>query len=844
MLCVNHPGADDLEERRTRGGEVARAFSANPDSASHLWGLCPEARHANPARRFLYYLHHSCSEEIPAAVRRFIFSGIMLEHTPEFFRTQLASLDFVATYEYLSSHSAALHRPTSIIYVDMLITALVFCAERISFIPPEVVNAAYALIDELLGYAVTGHKIQPVTALRLPDIAELLPLVALDTRTKADILRKYPGADENTIGIISDILDINFKLMPFRCVNREFYSLMRQKCLSSSELVCEFIFKILVASWLGVYASSARKAPLDVRIAVYKLLHAGVTRKKLASFFTPERSVVAMYMFKEYFCHACDNMPSFRSALSKYNWDAYGRYVRRVVDTDVRDPACSLPYTFFGFPGPATSAADGKHDEYRRFQSCATVDYDLDQILDVFDSVSFVVYPHSRCIFGPGNEHLMSDPRLVLPPRRLALMRSCVSAIRSRRPDFAWLVCFGAEPDAVREMRRAVFLKRPNMERFLLALFRRDPVSFCVLQSFFHLFYQHAGFSVYPGDTHMIVSQTRALAAHFEIKDGDRLPDCAGCVFACDNCGDVKLQTFYKRPPRAGAGAAASAQNKGKTARTKSQSSGYGKTRIMVDGTVVCARERKRPVWLDVHVFEHGFAPEAANLSKQRCALTIGKPEALHRKNVKHIATQKMISRCIQTPQRRINAIGCIPVFHGVAYIGCYSCMRIVPLAKTECVGRDMLCQGCVVQTHEKTKWREEACVICGLVKKGRMRQFCLYDDLAESEGRGALRDVNICTSHNPLQWVIPGQVVYLSRLLYEIHLGCGARSTREGTITLSGRGRVAKRIVDMHFKRREPVPPPPPAGAANKNGPDNNKEDDDEDEDEDEDDFSSDEDE
>lgn len=880
MLCVNHPGADDLEERRVRGGEVARAFVSNPDTVSALWGLCPDARHTAPARRFLYHLH-TTKTPVPAPVRRFVFAGVMLEHTPEFFVAQLRSLDGFATSRFLSQSGAVLHQPTSNMYIDLLITALVFCIEKTDA-DTDAAAAGYALVDELLGYAVTGAKLRPLTAMRMPDVSVLMPLVALDARSKADILRKYPGADDETISIVSDILDILFKLMPFRCVNREFYSMLRNKCRTASPLVCEFIAKVLAAAWLGVYPSSTQKAPLDVRVAVYRLLHRGFTRQTLASFFTPETSVVSMYMFKEYFCYVCENnIPSFYTALSKYNWDAYGVYVRRVTNTDVRG-SVSLPFAlFFGRPGPTTvSAADAKHDEYRRYQSCSTVDYDLDQILDVFDNVCFSVYPHSRCIYGPGNEHLMGDPRLLLPPNRLGLMRSCISVIRSPRPDFAWLACFGADADAVREMRRAVFLKRPNMERFLLALFRRDPVSFCVIHSFFYLFYQHAGFTVFPGDTHMIIAQTRALADHFGLKDKERLPDCAGCVYACDNCGDVKMQTFYKRPPRAAystsaavaaaaaaaasEAAASSAKKRGggghrsamlnKPPRTKSQSSGYGKTRMMMDGTVVCARERRRPVWLDVHVFEHGFAPEAANLSKQRGALTIGKPEALHRKNVKHIATQKMISRCISTPQRHINAIGCIPVFRGIAYVGCYGCMRIIQLQKAECVGRDLLCSMCVTHVRSKIKWHEDACALCGQTKKWRMRQFCLYDDLAEAEGEGgvgALRDVNICASHNPMQWVIPGQVVFLSRLLYEIHLGCGARTSRDGMVPISGRGRIPKRIIDLHFKPREPTATKTTAagksekrhgatdykGAANGQDEEEDDEEEDEDEDDDEDD-------
>lgn len=745
LLCYVHVAKDELEERRSHGGNFVNNLV--DDLGSFAWSAFSTSEFASPAHIFLHDMHFYST--ISAPIRRFVVRGIMSDHTPIFFRRQMNDKDTFVAIEYIKE-ATELYYVTGKRYPDMLINVLLRVIEEIPETRPRAISAGYALVDELIGYAFGQQKLTAVTVQRMPDVTQLMSMVALHCNSKRDILRQFPGAGPAEITLISSLIEILFKLMPYRCNNREYFRLLEKTVKTGDPLLLEFITKVLAASWLGIYEHCRVKAKVGVRLEVYRFLR-NVNRERLAEFFTAERSIVSMYMFKEYFCELCRRWPGFKEALPMCNWKAYFDCTREIGDNDIRAPG-SIAHGFLGLP-TLPSRANLAHDDYRKWQIHAVVDYDLKLILKTFDDVAFATYPYHTCTFRPGEEHLMPDPRPLLPKARLDIMRDCVSVLQTSKPDFPWLLCFGASWNYIMKMRVAVLGKLPDLDRLLNDIARKDEVSFSVFYSFFYLLSQHLAYETFPCDQHMLVSQTLAIARHYGLADGDRIPDTAACFHVCTNCGDVKRQSFYRKD-------------------RKTPATGFGKTRINLDGGLVCARKSKEADWQDIHFHEHGKHPEASLISRQRAALTVGKPSALRRKFAKHAAKQHVLHRCIKTPLLKINALGCVAKYAGISYVACYSCAKVVSIYELRYHGEKMLCSRCLVVESKKEKIKVEGCVICGAFRNGRMRTFYLYDDyapLGNSFHRPSVREVNICASHNPMNWVIPEEMVFLSRVLYRI---------------------------------------------------------------------------
>lgn len=779
MLCYVQATRDELEKRRGCSGLVLERLIV--DLENFEWSKMKTGNMLSPLYIFMRYIH--VEAVIAAPLRRFFVRGIMGHHSAKFFVDQLRHRDTLLCIKAVATSISAL-QVTGQLYPDLLITFLVYMSTLACPNSPskQVVSAIYALIDELLGYCFHGHRLQPVIRQHMPDISFLMPFIAVHCTNKPDIERQYPDADEDTLSLLVDLIEMHFKLMPFRCNNREFYCLMQQMIETKDKLLCEFVAKVLAASWLGVYDHCNVRTNLRVRIEVYRFLM-NVTMLELKSFFTKERSITAMYMFKEYFCYMIDRCSGFCIANKTCNWKEYVSCTVKVCDNDIRALG-SLAQSFFGFPVNTKRFAEAAHDEYRKWQTNTTVSYKLNLILEAFDNISFDMYPYDRCLYKPGLEHLMRNPRPLLPKGMLSVLSECVSAIESRRPDFVWLVCFGASMQAIKEMRQVVFGKIPELDRFLTRLSTTDPVSYSVLYSFFYLLYRHLSISVFPCDREMVISQTLAIARHYQLKDGDRIPDTAANFFVCENCGDIKQQSFYP-----------------KTAKTPT--TGFGKIRIAGNGTITCARRPKPPDWQDIHFHEHGYHPEASHISRQRKALTIGKPRALHRKFAKHAASQHVLQNCITTPLTKVSALGCVAVYRNVPHICCYNCAKVVSIYEFRFSGTQLLCLKCIQSERKQVKQKDDTCVLCNSYRKGRMRTFYLYDDYPKGGNplhQFRVREVSICATHNPLNWVVSCQIVYLSRVLYEIFQHCGL-SKINGTCTgPSGFGPVSHEILDEYL--------------------------------------------
>lgn len=748
MLCGVYLHPDELEERRVSGGNFINSLVDDTYEWSPLSPWSP-----NPTRQLLYFLHASKSD-IDPVLRRFVIQGIMSDFSASFFAKQAKAPDLLHVVALLRTNKFKVAKPTSIIYVDVLINALLFLSTLTG--KPKVINAIYTHVDELLGYTPElglGHRLIPFTLMCVPDLTTILPMIPTHKITKRDIQHKFPESNRLTVTTVEILLDIHLKLMPHRCNSREYFKVLQRACDTHPALV-EFIAKVLIASWLGTYETCEVKAPLDVRIRIYQLTKS-LSEKRLKAFFTQETSIIVMYMFKEYFCEMFRRFPGFTQSLGDYNWDQYQSCARDIGDTCVRVVG-SIPYTFVGFPY-VRMEINAKHDASRKWQKCSNINFNLVRILEIFDDIDYNNYPLSRAdsIYPPGEEYNLPSPHSTLDEARMEVMRKCIDSLLDGREgmnsklSFEWLVYFGASRYWIQQLNMAVMDTSPTLRRELIRMRKIAKENYTIFYTFFTLLSKANNYMDVPGDVDMMIAHTRAIAKYYDIKDGERIPEVCGGILVCDNCGDVKQSSF---------------------GNSKSQSSGFGKTCITGSWGLMCARQSAPADWNDLYFFRHGKHSEASMLSKQRSTHTIGTAETIRRKFAKHVSSQILLRRCMQQPLRKINTLGRIAMYRGTIYVACFRCPTVAPLDMHRFYGSEILCANCIEVAAVTKEKEDKQCALCGLSNRANMRCFYLFDDL-----RNVFRHVYFCTSHNSLSWVIPNNMVFLSRVLLEIKRHCGS---------------------------------------------------------------------
>lgn len=757
MLCAVHLPLDELEERRVRGGAFVDALAA--DLGTYNWGI-HTAPHERPVRRFLSHLAAASVDQVPACLRRLLVRGTMLGHSPRFFAVQLRHPDTADAIEFLRSRTVP-QNPTNIHYVDLLVTSILYVIDHA---PPAVVNAGYALVDELLGYAIGPGRISPFTDAHVPDVSALIPLVVTNRCDLVSVSQRFPGIGEPGVADLVRVGTVLYKLMPLRCNTREYFNVLAKACRDSDTL-CEFVAKIIFASILGVYERARRKAALSVRIAVYRMIGTGISRAALVDFVSDGKIASPTSAFREYFYYACERLPGIVAGFPECGWQEQVARAYAVCDETVRMPGSSA----LRFIGLDTGAPDSdlKHDDYRKWQIAVTVNYSIPRIVEEFVDVNYHHYPYVVCATGPGNEADIPDTRPFLPPDEYAALAARVARLSTRRPPLDWLTEFGATKSAVDRVYLAVTeQKLPDLRRHISALYTADIWSYAVLFTFFWLMHRATLHEEYPCDAHMIAAQTAAMERHYRLRPGDPRPAMACVLLVCDNCHDVKHQSFYPKS-------------------SKTHSHGYERMTTSGDGDVYCARAPKRADWQEVDYFATGAWPSATSLSRQRASVRTSAAAGNSRKFAKHVGNQHVLSHCADAPLRCIDAFGRVVVYNGVSYIACYGCAKVVPAALLTAKGADLLCTACAKTTTTETAKQTDACFFCGVSRRGiNQCRFYLYEDFsAFAVPSFQLKEIVICTSHGYLGWIIPN-VVCTSRVFCELATRRSERFSRDRQYT------------------------------------------------------------
>lgn len=592
------------------------------------------------------------------------------------------------------------------------------------------------------------------TEYTVPDLSVLMPMSVMynheDVSNKRMTRRKFPDMNEHNVTVLMTIVNLLYKTVPHRCYNRESHKSIKNACNNNHSMV-ELVCKLVIASWLGVYRTSATKMPLDVRVLVYKFFYRGVPFGEIMATFDQQNTTALMYMAKEYYSNIASGMPGFVSAMRiYYNWDMYTLYVARVSEI-VRRKLIENIRASLAPSGAGISALNdifrgidasiiSMHEEYRQYQRTNSINYNLRDILKKCTNFNYNRYDYAKYenTVKPGEEYLLPDPNEMIDKDKLEIMRKMVSLFpRNAMVPMDILVFFGVPVQTIAEMKSIVFGRMPDLQRLFMSLPREIYVIFF---SFFRLSLDRDIYAEFPADAAMYYHHCHALINKYKISDHEQRPRVAGILQACDNCGDTKHASFYRRYVK----------NK--------HSDGKGDILMTGDGTSMCACFPQRPEWRDLYFAENNeHAPSLKHKKPVRWT-----PKTVNRKKTKSAAIKIMRNRCFRTKTRELCALGRICIYDNVTYVACMDDLRVAPLEHMRYLGEKIICRECydarMTEAEEaaaSSATAQTLCEYCEVTTNEDARvSFFLHDD-REDRPKDAppLRTMYFCRSHGSLSW-------------------------------------------------------------------------------------------
>ena len=639
-----------------------------------------------------------------------------------------------------------------------------------------------ATFDSMLKKAEPDIRLS-FTVENIPDTTMLIPLALvfnhMSTSNKLIIKQKFPHLNAYNIDILHHIVNIQYKLWPHRCNNREFDKLSKAACKNNRHMM-EFMAKMIIASWLGVYENSHVKMPLMIRISVYHMFYTAINNDDMMSIFSTQNATVLMYMGKEYMQELLSRSPSSLGIISQvYDMGMYKKYntivnerTRQCIIENMRERKYNITSFDNIFSGIGATIMF-MHEEYRKHQLESSVSYDVNTIMETCIDINYNRYECNRDDIIPGKEYLLPDPHPSLPDLCKDTMRECIHRFpKGNHIPMDWLVVFGVTAEEVNQMTVAVFGKLPTLERVLRGF---SIATYTVFFQFFTLCQEYRMYSEIMGDVNMVAHHIAALANYHGIKQGEEIPPVAGKVQVCFNCGDVKHYSFYKRKVK----------NKNSNGNSKIMTTG--------DGVTVCACKEKPASWIkllknkyanikrfkrddedhndecsddddyddcsdfdsdenETSLYDYNEMPMVLIEKKDttQSALTA------NRKIAKNISMQKMRHRCNNTPTRTLNVFCRMAKFNDIYYVGCFDCLQKIEFKSVKYSGSKMLCDDCYIASISKSANGEHRCDYCeAIIDHTTSVDLELYDDNPKTPlEMQKYRTMYFCLKHGTLKWV------------------------------------------------------------------------------------------
>lgn len=613
------------------------------------------------------------------------------------------------------------------------------------------------------------------TADALPDMSQFLLLATRYNHGKSDsnktlMQMDFPHLDEANIDIMTDLTKIFYKLLPHRCNNRQIDGLLAGLCAKHPEFVgC--LCKIIVASLLGIYEKSATKMPIEGRVTIYTVFHTTMTQREVEAVFVEHNRYTLLAIFKEFFRNTCEDSLDFMPTLHEtYNWPVYDAYVTRACES-VRERtihhlmhAEMPPRSLSAMIRPIDKKLVDLHNAYRKTQRCNLLDYNLWEIIRIFDHVNQQAYEAVHADDIPdGREYELANPNPELPPRQYATMKQAIAAWpwdAMIRMD--WLVYFGVSAEDIAAMWGAVFSNEPALEALIGTLSKEATA---VFYNFFKLSKRHRDYHELPGDAYMYYRHACVVHDYYGVNYGEPIPRVIGTVPICMNCGDKKCQPLFRKR----------VNNK----HTK----GVYVVRYTEEAVAVCAKKPLRGDWRIIHhknkkrlaeqeqaamgaaesAAAHGPVVPVAGPSRATFtdkSIMIMTPTTQQKKTAKHISRQHMLHNCAETVIDTMVILRRVATFMDGIYTGCFKCLHSVQLNDVMCPyqGMDILCVEHAVQAYEAEK-PEMSCDIPSCTRKiktlAESRELTVYDDMDDDDPAAhRIRTIRMCKVCSNVRWI------------------------------------------------------------------------------------------
>lgn len=671
-----------------------------------------------------------------------------------------------------------------------------------------------------------------LTALNMPRLNAALALAMLnaynDTNNARMIRKKFPDMDENDFNVLKFIVGLVHKIIPNRSNIRRPHTSMRKNCLKSNDF-CTVTLKIMAATFLGIYPTSATHPPIGVRIKTYKLFYQNHTPVFFANKFNDSElaAKMAIYAGKEYYTHMISQIPAMKSVIMRsYNWKSYEVFMH--IGTErIRHPENTDLFSLVDL--------SDIHVIFCQTQYKTNINYDLRTIMHVCKGLNLTRYiiPEGMQII-PGRYHELPHPDPVISKEDTELIRKIchlfigtengAGAVGKRRVPFDWLMYFGVSPQTLNGLHRAVYAKKPTFRKFM-SLVPLD--EYRIIYTFFDQCAQLQSEAEYPVDAHMYHAQCIALMRNMDIRNDEEIPHVTGMIQVCTSCRNFKMTSPFTKDTIV------------RTVGTKSNSM------IMTNGVTVCSCKPQDATWREKYFIEHKEHPPSKSTKKVSCS---GTEMTKKRKLSKTIAMKIDYSKCQITPLKRVNMIGKMFYYWNNAHLACMDDFHVCPFENMRYYSNRVVCKRCYnkrmtkvsedrgefipikqtlfndeetkdanampiiisevgldpdefedaedadaepipsasreMEMYSKAKAKStlsanrnkrhvDPCEYCGKkTNPDRRSSFFLYDDDPHAEDVRRMRNMFFCHSHGPLGWIKTHEYTHKSRVIDAIFNG------------------------------------------------------------------------
>jgi hypothetical protein len=498
----------------------------------------------------------------------------------------------------------------------------------------------------------------------LPHIYSFMDLTldySCDSAQNSRLLKKrYADILPKDLSLLDYIIQFMHVLVPNRTNVRCPEKPLRLHCTKDIRFAT-VILKLVAATRLGVYPTSATKALFSDRLAIYSQFYTPYSANDISALITSEFSSIIITAGKEFYFYSLSQTSAYKQVLAK---------------------TCNIPaYELAAFMSSEYLRTNGiVSDELRAYFAKmihkTSINYNLDVIIRKCKNINYSRYtiPTSFDIVS-GNYQTLPHPTPKIPSEEFIGMKQIISSFSiEKNVPMSWLLYFGLSFESLLKIKTAVYSKKPHFGRIMTSLPLSD---YAIIYNFFELC--KARTKKYEIDTHVTIyaAQLESLLKINNIPFSQELPPVLGSVVVCENCDNFKTTSSFTK-----AGFS-------KISGTKSH------TMIDVANVTVCACKPRDSTWKEKYLVEHGKNPPANNPDKYKKSDRID----IRRKKIARSITTKILHKeCQKTPVTQINIVGKILVYGGQAQMACMDDFTICPV---DCMYRysdRIVCRLCYIK--------------------------------------------------------------------------------------------------------------------------------------------------